>query len=77
MHGLFAERSQCDIGLKQGNQLLVAQPVLSRALSAGGTLCNIVHEGRRTLYAWWKSVLEVAVPRTAAQAEQKLAMDKG
>ena len=32
---------------------------------------NIVHAGKRTLslslYAWWKSMIEVAVPDTAAR----------
>ena len=27
---------------------------------------KIVHAGKRTLYTWWKSMIEVAVPGTAA-----------
>ena len=27
---------------------------------------NVVHAGKRTLYTWWKSMIEVAVPSTAA-----------
>ena len=26
---------------------------------------NNVHTGKRTLYTWWKSMIEVAVPGTA------------
>ena len=28
---------------------------------------KIVHAGERTLYTWWKSMIEVAIPGTVAQ----------